>query len=304
MMDSKRSITNTVIAFLIGVGVIVAYFILQIVFFGLDMIFASIHEAGSSEDMNEVSKNVLDRYYSTAVIWYFVCSLVSIVLILLVLLLLKKFRKSNLISEFGLTPRVTLKNTATLILCVLSGMALNISLSSFISVLPLPEKWYEANAESVNSLLQGNVVFVVLSVVIMPPIVEELIFRGVFHNLLRRAIPLPEKWAIAVSGLVVSVAFGVFHGNILQGLYTCFVSFVLIYIFESTGYLLACIFFHLGFNGSAVLEYLLGSFYNPEALVENTIIFGLIWVGLLVAAYFTSRKKSERIGTSQSVNCG
>lgn len=88
-----------------------------------------------------------------------------------------------------------------------------------------------------------------LAVVIMAPVVEEIAFRGVFYNLLNKAMPL---WAAA---LISSIVFGLLHGTTF--LQTAVIGFVLAFIYQVTGDLKMAILGHALNNaiafGQAVL---------------------------------------------------
>lgn len=82
-----------------------------------------------------------------------------------------------------------------------------------------------------------SVVFAFMSLVVLPPIVEEILFRGYLYTRLKQV--LSTRWA----AIVVSVLFGAAHlqfgsGNALLWLAaidTTILSFVLVYLREKTG---------------------------------------------------------------------
>ncbi|MDO4294325.1 MAG: CPBP family intramembrane metalloprotease [Eubacteriales bacterium] len=78
----------------------------------------------------------------------------------------------------------------------------------------------------------------ILSYGILAPLGEEVVFRGVVYGQLRRVIPVPA--AIAVSGL----AFGLFHGNLVQAVYATVLGILLALVYELYGTLLAPMAFH------------------------------------------------------------
>lgn len=65
-----------------------------------------------------------------------------------------------------------------------------------------------------------------LLVVVVGPIAEELLFRGVIYGGLRTCFP------VDVSALVSALIFGIYHKNIVQGLYAAAFGIILAYIFE------------------------------------------------------------------------
>ena len=66
--------------------------------------------------------------------------------------------------------------------------------------------------ELINSIFSGNIIVIIIAVGIIVPIVEELCFRGIVFNRLKRDLAL---WPAVV---IQAVIFGVAHLNIVQGL--------------------------------------------------------------------------------------
>ena len=76
----------------------------------------------------------------------------------------------------------------------------------------------------------------VISIVVMAPIVEELLFRGGMQGHLLRKWKNPA-WAILVSALI----FGIVHGNPVQMFFASILGLVLGWVYYRTGSLLPCI---------------------------------------------------------------
>ena len=82
----------------------------------------------------------------------------------------------------------------------------------------------------------------VIYAVILGPVCEELVFRGVTMRLVRRALPF---WA---ANLMQAVLFGIFHMNWIQGIYAFVLGLVLGWICEKGGSIYFSMFFHILFN--------------------------------------------------------
>ena len=78
--------------------------------------------------------------------------------------------------------------------------------------------------------------------VILGPVCEELVFRGVTMRLVRRALPF---WA---ANLMQAVLFGIFHMNWIQGIYAFVLGLVLGWICEKGGSIYFSMFFHILIN--------------------------------------------------------
>lgn len=99
--------------------------------------------------------------------------------------------------------------------------------------------------------------------VLLAPIGEELVFRGVTYRIARRAFPF---W---IANIIQAFLFGVFHMNMLQGCYTFILGLVLGYICEKGGSIYHVILFHFLFN-------LWGTTASQWLLVEDEMIQALI----------------------------
>lgn len=73
---------------------------------------------------------------------------------------------------------------------------------------------------------------------VISPLAEEVVFRGVIYNRLRRFYH--PAIAIVVSGLF----FGAFHGNLVQGVYGACLGMLMAYLYERSGNFCIPILFH------------------------------------------------------------
>lgn len=107
---------------------------------------------------------------------------------------------------------------------------------------------------------------------IIAPISEELIFRGVTLGYAKKAMHV--IWAVCLQ----AVLFGIFHMNIIQGIYAAFLGLLLGYVCEAGGTVAISILLHAFFNMSGIF---FGSFlfYN----IDQPFFF-LLWltVGVLL----------------------
>ena len=72
---------------------------------------------------------------------------------------------------------------------------------------------------------------------LISPITEEIVFRGLIFNRMRRY--LPHATAVIVSG----VLFGIYHGNLVQGLYGGCMGILMAYLYERMhSFFIPCLF--------------------------------------------------------------
>ena len=104
-----------------------------------------------------------------------------------------------------------------------------------------------ATNEVQNMVLTGEMWVNVLFMVMVGPVVEELLFRKL---LVDRFKAYGDWIAVLVSGLM----FGLFHGNLTQGIYTFLFGCILAYIYLKTGNILITISYHviINFLGSVI----------------------------------------------------
>ena len=108
---------------------------------------------------------------------------------------------------------------------------------------------YEA---STKSLFTGNWPLQILVLLGASPLLEELFFRGVFYTWLKTRVP-------AVPAILLSAfCFGLYHGNISQGIYGFFMGVLLAMAMERYRTVAAPLVIHIGANAAAlILEFLL-----------------------------------------------
>ena len=96
--------------------------------------------------------------------------------------------------------------------------------------------------------------FGLLSIALLAPILEELLFRKILCN---KLLALGEGVAVVVGGII----FGLAHGNFFQMPYALLVGFMLSFIYVKTGKIIYTIGYHmvLNFVGSVVAPWVIES---------------------------------------------
>lgn len=102
--------------------------------------------------------------------------------------------------------------------------------------------------EEYNTLVDGSGITTyglmwVISTLVLPPLVEEAGFRGLGLTYLERAgVPF------AVANIVQALAFGIFHMNLTQGIYTFVLGLALGYVTHRSGPIAPAMLMHLVYN--------------------------------------------------------
>ena len=87
---------------------------------------------------------------------------------------------------------------------------------------------------------------------VLGPILEEILYRGIVYNKLKEFNPNMR------SIILCSVLFGLFHFDIIDGIYAFGVSFMFIYLYEKYNTLVAPILMHIFLNTTGIVMIKLG----------------------------------------------
>ena len=126
----------------------------------------------------------------------------------------------------------------------------------------------------------------IIGTVIVAPIFEDLLFRGVLYRRLRDYLNVP----LAI--LISAAAFGIFHGNIIQFFYASALGILFAAFYEHYGTVLVPILCHLGANlTSEILNYLAPNLWSRGIEPIVTIVLSGLLLAILI--FFVFRKKNR-----------
>ena len=221
-----------------------------------------IMAAGEEIDIMAMTAEVTELLMDRLMEMTFVAGIVTLVLFWLVFLIRrKKFTKEVCLRKFpvnGILP------IAVLAACF------NVITTVVVSYFPWPQSWMDSYAASASSIDGSLMAW--LTAVLMAPVLEEIVFRGLMYTRLKKGLP-----AIAAA-IVTSLAFGIAHGTIIWFIYTFIFSLVLIWVFEKFQSLGACIALHMAYNLSGMALSLV-----PE---EAELVIWVLLALAIVGAYF------------------
>lgn len=128
--------------------------------------------------------------------------------------------------------------------------AVSAALNALILISPLP-RLFPGYSEGAEATFAGqSPILLILATVILAPLAEELIFRGMVYERMKHYLGIP------VSIVLTSLLFGLYHGNMIQFIYATLVGLLLAYYYEKSGSLLASIIAHMAMNALAVTSFL------------------------------------------------
>ncbi len=176
-----------------------------------------------------------------------------------------------------------------ILLCLVSLQFFMNEISMQVDLLLPPPGWFmelfKRLFESDHGIWGG-----VLRVVVIAPVVEELIFRGIIFSGFRKIYP--AFWAIFLSALL----FSLFHLNPWQLGPTFLLGLLLGFVRMQTGSLLAAIFTHALHNGMIFLSVYYHEVYEnlgwlqPEKFQNYVVNLSLLSFGMFLIWYVNSKR--------------
>lgn len=149
----------------------------------------------------------------------------------------------------------------------------------------LPEAWLASYEASSSVAFLGELWVMVIGTVIIAPIVEEIIFRGLAYTRMKKGMPK------VVAMLLAAALFGLAHGHPVWMLYTFVFGLALIWVFERTKSLFGSILLHVSYNLCAVLQLLLPA--DTPDWVGTVMVAAAVLVTAIGMFWFLKIPKAE-----------
>ena len=128
----------------------------------------------------------------------------------------------------------------------------------------------------------------IISYGILAPLGEEIVFRGVVYGQLRKVLKVP--YAVVLSGL----AFGLFHGNLVQAVYATVIGCLLALVYEWYGTIVAPMLFHSVANLFVYVMLELLPFGGVFLSVPSCVLFLVLSAGSLFLLWMLQGKAALR----------
>lgn len=142
-----------------------------------------------------------------------------------------------------------------------------------LAFLLLPAPWLESYAQAVEGMSEtGFVMFV--AIVLVAPVVEEVVFRGLVLSRLNRVMP---GWPAL---LLSSLAFGILHGHPVWMVYAGLMGLIFGLVSLRSGSVWPAVLMHMVFNGIGYLETVLSE--SGRLYLWIQLLFGLLSCGAVL----------------------
>lgn len=132
-------------------------------------------------------------------------------------------------------------------LVVLGAVCISRGLNLFLGLTFLP-RYFPGYEEAQAQMYHCSLVSQVMASVVSAPVLEELLMRGLVYGRIRSAFS-SSRAAMLLSALI----FGLFHGNVVQGIYAFFLGLFFAQVYESFRSLIPAVIAHGAANGATFL---------------------------------------------------
>ncbi|MEG1548040.1 MAG: CPBP family intramembrane glutamic endopeptidase [Clostridia bacterium] len=192
-------------------------------------------------------------------------TMISNLLTLVVLMIIFRATRKRYSEQISLLP----VQVSKLWPVVVMGAAMTFVVTAGMDMLPIPEQWWESYEQLSSTLVAGSPIIAFVSTVIVAPVVEEVVFRGLVYTRLRSGMPF------IVAMLLECAIFAVLHGTAIWIAYAFLLAILMTLVFEAYGSIWASIALHITFN-------LFGSYVTPYMQFKSQLI--PLLAGLVIAA--------------------
>lgn len=160
------------------------------------------------------------------------------------------------------------------LMCYCTGATLGTGINLFLTLLPI-DNILGSYTDTAKLLYNADFLVLFLVLGILVPFTEEILYRGIVYNRIRQY--LGNKAALLLSALI----FGVFHFNLLQGIFAFLLGLISAMLYEKYKSLMAPILLHMAVNQIAVLCYITGFdlFLSSHLFVCILFMSALLGIG-------------------------
>lgn len=157
---------------------------------------------------------------------------------------------------------------------VVLGIGLQITLNFILNIIAsIKPEWFHNYGQVMEQLGRGNSILSLVYISIIAPLSEEVIFRGVTFKKAQKVMPFTG------ANILQAILFGVYHGNVVQGIYAFFLGLFLGFVCYKLNSLLAAILLHMAINLSGILF----GYISTESIFYSTGVYSLVSItGIII----------------------
>ena len=263
-----------------SIGKAALYFL---VYFGMQVVVSGVFSfvittkmtmgmmAGNEEvDVAAMTEKVMDVVMSQAMTMTLIAGILALLIYAIVFLI----RKKNFFTETSIGPMPV----NGILPVALVAVGFNVMVSMLLPLLPFPESWIASYQQNSSVIGDGNVVIAWICTILLAPVLEEIVFRGLVYTRLKQGMPK------IVAAVITSLLFALVHGTIIWGIYTFLLSMILIWTFETYQSLTANILLHLFFNLTGMVLSGFGDISGAAGILMILVAAAMFAAGMFLLA--------------------
>lgn len=200
----------------------------------------------------------------------------------------KYFKKEDIFDE---QKRMTGKACLLIVLCMF-GMQTIFQIAG-IGIESIFNFFGYSTLKALNEAFDEQSVLVNFYVVLLGPIMEELLFRGVILKTF-------SKYGKIIAIMASSILFGIFHGNIVQGIYAFSVGIILAYVALEYSIKWSILLHMLNNAVASGLEPMLSGFPEIAQTLIVVAVFGLCFIAEVIIIICHRKQLKAYIGENRT----
>ena len=242
--------------------------------------------SGEELDVMAMTEALMTEVMAKAMEMTFVAGLVTLLIFWIVFLI----RKKKFTREVGIR-KIPVNGILPI---AIMAAAFNVITTVIISFVPWPQEWMDSYIQN-SSAIDGSLM-AWLTAVLMAPVLEEIVFRGLVYTRLKKGLP------VIVAAILTSLAFGIAHGTVIWAIYTFIFSMMLIWVFEKFQSLTACILLHMAYNLSGMALSLIPEEAGAVILLLCVVsIVGVVFAYKMIMKVTVDIPRMEEVLTVEAV---
>ena len=236
---------------------------------------------GISLGTDELTEFIINNVYNSLSLW-----LIAISALLTMPFVINAFNKDTKAKKqmpgYVRYKRVSPFKYLLIVPFAVCGMYAGSLVSNILSMV-MPSWFYESYSGVEDALYSGSIYLQIAVIVIIAPLIEEMIFRVLVYNRIKRMSN------VKAAAILSALFFGVFHLNFVQGVYAFIIGILLVYVYEKYKSMWAPFVFHASANGfSLLISTLATDSADTSDIVTSDIFYLLSLIAVtVVASIFT-----------------
>ena len=243
-----------------------------LVYFGITMLISFISSfivsyqvmsTTTAADVNELMEEIMMRSMEISVPVTLISGLAALPF------LWRMMKKDRRLRKF--TGNMATLKKGRLIYCAAAGILACVAGSILVTITQIGQV-FEGYGDVSETIFSQSFVLQLIAAGIIAPFVEELVFRGLIYNRLK------DYTTIHVAMLASSVIFGLYHGNLIQGVYGFVMGLLMCFVYEKYHTMAAPLICHGAANLISIVLQLL------QVTIDSIVVAGaiaLVCIGLL-----------------------